>query len=192
MATTGNSISAMSANVVNMMIGTKFQIVMGYTTAESTLAIERGEAEGTCLSSATIIAEHPDWIKEHMLNWLIVLSNKPDPVLPGTPIAAQFVKTDEDKKVLDLIASQLAMGRPSVVPPGVPPDRVEALRASFTETMQNPDFLEEAKKLEMIVSPSDHVEMEQMIDYTYSIPDYIVTKAKSLIDAIPSGSDSNK
>ena len=44
----------------------------------------------------------------------------------------------------------------------------------------------------MIVSPSDHVEMEQMIDYTYSIPDYIVTKAKSLIDAVPSGSDSNK
>jgi hypothetical protein len=192
MATTGNSISAMSANVVNMMVGTKFQIVMGYTTAESTLAVERGEAEGTCLSSATIIAEHPDWIKEHKLNWLIVLSNKPDPVLPGTPVATQFVSTDEDKKVLDLIASQLAMGRPYVLPPGVPTDRVEALRDSFMETMKDPDFLDQAKKLEMIVSPSDHLEMEQMIDYTYAIPDYIVTKAKNLIDAVPTGSESKK
>ena len=58
--------------------------------------------------------------------------------------------------------------------------------------MKDPDFLAEAKKLKMIVNPSDHVEMEQMIDYTYSIPDYIVTKAKNLIDAIPSGSDANK
>ena len=98
MATTGNSISAMSANIVNTMIGTKFKIVMGYTTAESTLAIERGEAEGTCLSSATIIAEHPDWIKEHKLNWLIVLSNKPDPVLPGTPIAAQLSRRTRTRK----------------------------------------------------------------------------------------------
>ncbi|HWG06297.1 MAG TPA: hypothetical protein VG271_14905, partial [Beijerinckiaceae bacterium] len=130
MATTGNSISAMSANIINTMLGTKFKIVMGYTTAESTLAVERGEAEGTCLSSATILAAHPDWIKEHKLNWMIVLANKPDPLLPGTPIAAQYVKTDEDKKVLDLIVSQLAMGRPYVLPPATPSDRLEALRTS--------------------------------------------------------------
>jgi len=192
MATTGNSISAMSANIINMMLGTKFKIVMGYTTAESTLAVERGEAEGTCLSSATILAAHPDWIKEHKLNWLIVLSNRPDPLLPGTPIAAQYVKTDEDKKVLDLIVSQLAMGRPYVLPPDVPADRVEALRTSFMETMKDPDFLAEAPKENMIVDPSDHVEMEQMINYTYSIPDNIVTKAKNLIDAVPAESEAPK
>jgi tripartite-type tricarboxylate transporter receptor subunit TctC len=192
MATTGNSISAMSANIVNTMLGTKFKIVMGYTTAESTLAVERGEAEGTCLSSATILAAHPDWIKEHKLNWLIVLANRPDPLLPGTPIAAQYVKTDEDRKVLDLIVSQLTMGRPYVLPAATPADRVEALRTSFMETMKDPDFLAEAPKENMIVDPSDHTDMEQMIDYTYAIPDNIVTKAKNLIDAVPSEPGASK
>jgi tripartite-type tricarboxylate transporter receptor subunit TctC len=192
MAMTSNSISATSANIVNATLGTKFKIVMGYTSSEGRLAIERGEAEGTCLSSATIISEHPDWMKEHKLNWLITISDKPDPLLPGTPIAADYVKTDEDKKVLSLIVSQLSMGRPYALPAGVPADRVEILRKSFMETMKDPAYLAEAKRLNMYVDPSDHTEMERMIDYTYSIPDDIVGKAEKLIDGVPSDAVSSK
>jgi hypothetical protein len=165
---------------------------MGYATAETTLAVQRGEAEGTCLSSATLIAAHPDWIKENKLNWLVLLSNKPDPVLPGVPFATQFAKSDEDRAVLDLISSQLAMGRPFLAPPGVPGDRLEALRTSFMATMKDPDFLAEAKKLEMIINPSDHTEMEKLINDTYAVPEPIVTRAKKLIDAVTIGLDTKK
>jgi tripartite-type tricarboxylate transporter receptor subunit TctC len=191
-ATSGYDISAMSANVVNALLGTKFKIVMGYATAETTLAIERGEAEGTCLSSATLIAARPDWIREHKVNWLVVLNNKPDPTLPGVPYATQFARNDEDRAVLDLISSQLAMGRPFLAPPGVPPDRLQALRASFMETMKDPEFLAEAKKLEMIINPSDHTDMEKMINATYATPEPIVARAKSLIDATPNSLDVKK
>jgi tripartite-type tricarboxylate transporter receptor subunit TctC len=185
MATTGGSISAMTANVMNTLIGTKFKIVMGYKTEETTLAIERGEAEGTCLSSATLIVRNPDWVTGDKVNWLILMANKPDPLLRGTPLAADFARNDEDRKVIDLIISQLAMGRPYVVPRGVPADRVDILRTSFFETLKDPKFLEEAKKVEMIIDPSDHTEMEKLISYTYSIPDAIVTRAKALIDGTP-------
>ena len=184
-ASTGNSISAMTANVFNTMLGTKFKIVMGYTTAETFLAIERGEAEGSCHSSATLIVVHPDWIKEHKINPIVIMSNKPDPLLPGAPPATDFVKTDDDRKVVELIISQLSMGRPYVAPPGVPADRMEALRTSFFDTMKDPQFIAEAQKQEMVIDPSDHVEMEKMINYTYTIDDRIVAKAKSLIDGAP-------
>ena len=185
--TTGGSISAMTANVINTLLGTKFKIVMGYTTEETTLAIERGEVEGTCLSSATLIVRHPDWIAEKKVNWLVLMSNKPDPLMPGTPLTVDFAKSDDDRKVIDLIISQLSMGRPYVAPPNVPADRLDALRTSFFATLKDPKFLEEAKKAEMIIDPSDHTEMEKMINYTYTIDERIVAKAKALIDGTPQG-----
>jgi tripartite-type tricarboxylate transporter receptor subunit TctC len=185
MAATGGSISAMSAHVVNAMLGTKFKIVMGYTTAETALAIERGEADGTCLSSATLIARNPDWIEKKLVNWLLVLSNKPDPALPGVPVAVDLVKTEEERQVLDLITSQVAMGRPYVVPAAVPADRVQILRTSFMETLRDPAFVAESARLEMIIDPSDHREMEEMINHTYSLPERIVERARQLIEGTP-------
>jgi hypothetical protein len=167
------------------MLGTRFKIVMGYTTAETVLAIERGEADGTCLSSATLIARNPDWIEKKLVNWLLVLSNKPDPALPGVPVAVDLVKTDEDRQVLDLITSQVAMGRPYVVPATVPAERVEILRTSFMATLRDPAFIAEAAKLEMIIDPSDHREMEAMINHTYALPEKIVQRARTLIEGTP-------
>ncbi len=184
-ASTGNSISSMTANVFNTMLGTKFKIVMGYSTSETFLAIERGEAEGSCHSSATLIVSHPDWIKDKKINPIVVMSTKPDPLLPGAPPAIDFVKTDDDRKVVELIISQLAMGRPYVAPSGVPADRLAALRKSFFDTLKDPQFVAEATKQEMIIDPSDHTEMEQMIARTYAVDERIVAKAKALIDGAP-------
>ena len=181
-ASTGNSISSMTATVFNTMLGTKFKIVMGYSTTETFLAIERGEAEGSCHSSATLIVSHPDWIKEQKINPIVVMSTKPDPLLPGAPPAIDFVKSEEDRQVVELIISQLAMGRPYVAPPGVPADRLDALRKSFFEMLKDPQFITEATKQEMIIDPSDHTEMEQMIARTYAVDEKIVAKAKALID----------
>ena len=131
MAATGGSISATTAHVINAMLGAKFKIVMGYATAETTLAIERGEVDGTCLSAATLVARNPDWVEKKLVNWLILMGNRPDPLSPGAPLVSQFVSTDEDRQVLDLIISQVAMGRPYVMPAGVPPEIVRALRESL-------------------------------------------------------------
>lgn len=171
------------ANVLNRLIGTQFKVVSGYTTAGSTLAMERGEADGTCLSYATLVTEHPDWTEQDKLNWLTVFSEKPDPNLPGVPIASQFVKTAEDRQVIDVLISQLEMGRPYVAPAGVPSDRLEALRASFMETMKDPQYLAQAKQAHQLVAPADHTEMEKLIDDTYAIPDRIIQRTADLINS---------
>jgi hypothetical protein len=113
------------------------------------------------------------------------MANRPDPLLPDTPLVSQFVSSDEDRQVLDLIISQVEMGRPYVVPAGVPPDLVRALRDSFFATLRDPAFVAEAKKLEMIIDPSDHAEMEKMINHTYALPERIVTRARGLLEGTP-------
>ena len=65
----------------------------------------------------------------------------------------------------------------------MPSDRTEVLRESLMETLRDPEFLAEAKRLNLSVYPSDHVAMEKMIDDTYSIPASIVARANSLIEA---------
>ena len=180
-ATGANNPSAIYTNVFNMLMGTKFKVITGYTTAESTLSIERGETDGTCLSFATLIVAHPQWIEQDKLNWLAVVANKPDPNLPGVPTTARFLRTDEDKQVVDVLISQLVMGRPYVAPPGVPADRKAALRASFQEVMKDQTFLAEAKKQYIVVTPATHTEMEKLIADTYALPDRIIEKAVALL-----------
>ena len=67
----------------------------------------------------------------------------------GVPLAIDFAKTDEDRKVMELIYSQLIFGRPYVLPPGTPPDRVAALRKAFMAALQDKDALAEAKKMNL-------------------------------------------
>jgi tripartite-type tricarboxylate transporter receptor subunit TctC len=182
MASTGAiNPSAIYANIFNRMMGTKFKVITGYTTAESTLAIERGEADGSCLSYATLVTEHPDGVHEKKVNWLAVVANKPDPNLPGIPTTTRFLKTEDDQKVVNVLISQLVMGRPFVAPPAIPADRLAALRSSFQAAMKDPAYLAEAEKQHQVVSPSGNEEMEKLVNDTYALPDDIIQKTVALI-----------
>ena len=70
-ATGANSNSAIIAKVYNTLIGTKFKTIMGYSSGDALLAIERGEVDGTCLSYDTLVAAQPDMVAKHLFNWLI-------------------------------------------------------------------------------------------------------------------------
>ena len=175
-----NSNAAVTANVYNTLIGTKFKPIMGYASNALILAIERGETDGTCLSYDTLVASQPDAVARGAFNWLIVLNDKPIAELPGTPAATQFARTEEERQSLELLIARNLMGRPYVVAKQVPADRLEALRSSFFETLKDPVYLEEAKAQKMTVSPADHVAMEKMIEGVYKIPPHIVQRVIDL------------
>jgi hypothetical protein len=179
-ATGANSNGAVLANVYNSLIGTKFKVINGYSTAESVLAVERKEVDGSCLSYDSLLTTNPRLIEENLINWLIVLNPVGVAQLPGTPPATQFAKTEEQRQILDFLASRNVMGRPYAAPPGVPADRLQVLRASFMETMKDPGYLEETKKLKMAIAPQDHTAMEEMINRAYKIPQDVVRKAAEL------------
>ena len=182
MASTGAiNPTSIYANILNNVIGTKFKVVSGYSTSEATLVMERGEADGTCLSFATLVTEHPDWQEQKKLNWLTVFANEPDPNLPGVPTTRSFLKNEEDIQIFDVLISQLEMGRPFVAPPGVPEDRIAALRTSFMETMKDAQYLAEAQKAHQLVTPVDHRAIEKLIAETYSKPERIIEKTAAIL-----------
>ena len=179
-ATGANSNATVMANVYNTLIGTKFKTIMGYSSAEQILAIERKEVDGTCVSYDSLLASQPRLIERDEITWLILLNSEPVPELPGTPPATQFARTEEDRQMIELLIARNLLGRPYVVAKEVPKDRVEALRTSFMAMMNDPDFLAETKKLRMAVKPTDHVAMERMVESVYRIPQSVVRKTMEL------------
>jgi tripartite-type tricarboxylate transporter receptor subunit TctC len=195
-ATSANTPGAIGGVLFNLLAGTKFRVITGYSTAEKTLAIQRGEAEGTCQAYESLVTELPDWVRgpvvEHKVNWLAVMSDHESPNLKGVPPVTNYVAAEDDKQIVRIIERQLTMGRPYVAPSGVPADRLQAIRDGFMATMKDPDYLAEAKKQEMFVDPSDHVAMERLIDDTYAIPEAVISKALAMVDRAKSGEGMSK
>ena len=179
-ATGANSNSSVMAKFYNALLGTRFKVITGYSTAESILAIERKEVDGTCVSYDNLLASNPNLIENDLINWIIVLNTEPVAAIPHAPPASRFAKTDEDRQVIELLVGRNLMGRPYVAAPGVPPDRLKALRESFMATMKDPDYLAETGKLKMAVAPVDHVAMERMVAGVYKIPRSTVQRAVEL------------
>ena len=168
--------------VLNARIGTKIKVVLGYATNEARLAVERGEADGICgLSWSTLKASNPDWIQNKRLNVLVQTGSKPHPELPDVPLLVDLVKSESDKKVVELISFSEDMGRPFVMPPGTPKEMVQAMRRGFDATMKDPAFLEEAHKAMQEVDPLTGEEMEQSLRRNYAAPKTLIERAAQLL-----------
>ena len=146
------------------------------------LAVERGEAQGICgMSYQTLLASDPAWIKGGKVRILLQIGLHPHPALKGVPMALDLVKKPEDKSMLEFLMLQQEVGRPIAAPPGIPADRLAALRKAFDETMKDPQFLAEAKKLRLQIEPVGGVEMLQLIKRTYDMPKSVIAPAQALL-----------
>jgi tripartite-type tricarboxylate transporter receptor subunit TctC len=170
--------------VMNHLLGTKFKIVLGYkSTMEIDIAMERGEVQARTGSYTALASEHPDWLKEKKVVLLTQIGGKKDPLLPDVPLMTEFAKTDEARRIIQLISSPLALGRPYLTPPGVPADRVALLRKAFADTMRDKGFLKEADKMDINIDPVSAEEITQTIMDTINAPPAIITKAKAVMGA---------
>src|SRR5262244_2418462 len=136
------------ATVVRNVFGVKLRLVSGYPgSAEVALAIERREVDGRCgWSYSSLKLQRPEWVTKHQVNILVQLALSKSPELPDVPLITDFATTDRERQILRLVFSRQAMARPFVAPPGVPAERLAALRAAFDATMTDPEFLAEAKQ----------------------------------------------
>ena len=132
------------------MLGTKFRIVSGYPgQAQIALAMEREEIQGSGNWSFSDIEKgHPDWIAQKKIRMLLQLglTRSPSPALHDVPLVMDIARTSAQRQVFAILMGMKALGRPYFVAPGVPADRTDALRSAFMATMNDPDFLEEAKR----------------------------------------------
>jgi tripartite-type tricarboxylate transporter receptor subunit TctC len=168
------------------ILGAKLKLVTGYPgTKEITLALQRNEVQGICgFGYASLVAQYPDWIPSGVVKVLLQESAKghPDLTNAGVPLATSFAKTPEDKQALELIYSQGVAGRPFVVAPEVPKDRVDALRAAFTAAMKDPQLLADAAKMNLEVSPMSGEDVQALMAKVFAASPEVVERARKAID----------
>jgi tripartite-type tricarboxylate transporter receptor subunit TctC len=169
--------------ILNGVLGTKFKIVSGYPGGNDiTLAMERGEVKGRCgWSWSSVLATHKRWIDEKTITILVQLSLNKHPDLPDVPLVMDFAKTEEQRQIFKLIFARQVMGRPFVAPPGVPKDRADALRKAFDDTMKDPEFLADAARTNLEITPVSGVEVERLVAEIYQTPRVVADKAAEFI-----------
>lgn len=177
---TGNS--ATMPRIFNDLVGTKFKVIQGYSTSGSHLALEKGEVDGICgLGYSTLLASEPDWMTKGKLNILAQVGLHPLKSLPNVPMALDAVKDPAKKKVMELLLIRQEPGRPIIAPPGVPADRVAALRAAFNATMKDPKFLADAKRVKLMIDPLTADQITALLKRAYAYPKETVKAAAKLV-----------
>src|SRR5262249_47002768 len=105
------------------------------------------------------------------------------PDLPDVPLIVDLAKTEEQRQILKLIFARQVMGRPFLAPPGIPQDRTEALRKAFMDTMADKDFLADAEKAQLEITPVSGRNLQNLVNEVYQTPPEIAKKAAALLQA---------
>lgn len=189
LAASNNSSTSDYARLLNNVLGTKFRIVVGYTgSSEIGLAIDKGEANGACgLAWPSISVTKHEWFAEgpvkSKMRVFVQTHAKGHPELnkAGVPLASSFAKTDEQKKILDLFFSQSTFGRPYLLPPGVPADRVAALRKAFADTMVDPAYKAEAARMHLDIDAVSGEDVQEAVRKVYAAPPDLIAKTRKAL-----------
>jgi hypothetical protein len=186
MAVGGTSASADTdqfPRVTNGLLGTKFKVITGYPGGNDIgLAMERGEVQGRCgWSWSSVKSTHQNWLDEKKINILVQLALAKHPDLPHVPLITDLAKSEEQKQILKIIFARQVMGRPFLAPPDVPQDRVAALRKAFMDTMKDKEFLAEAEKAQLEITPVSGEEVQKLVTDLYKTPPEIAKKAGELV-----------
>jgi tripartite-type tricarboxylate transporter receptor subunit TctC len=171
------------AQTYKNVLGAKDQLVSGYPgTNDIVLAMQRGEVDGLCgISWSTIIAAHPDWMPNHLVNILVQAPISKADEIPNVPYAIDLATTPEQHQILKVLMASQGMARPFVAPPDIPEDRKAALIAAFDATMTDPEFLAEAKKHVLDVRPVSGAAIDKILAEVYTTPKDVLAKTVKAI-----------
>jgi tripartite-type tricarboxylate transporter receptor subunit TctC len=167
----------------NNVLGTKFKIVFGYPGGQHIdLAMERGEVEGRGTNPYSgWMASKPTWIPTKQIIPLIQAGVEKEPALPDVPLIVDQPVKPEDKPLLQFMAQASTVGRPLATTPGVPADRVAALRAAFAETIKDPEFIAAAAHENMEIRPMTGDRLQEIIFGLLSAPQDVRERVKAAL-----------
>jgi tripartite-type tricarboxylate transporter receptor subunit TctC len=183
-STAANSPTTIYSRILNATLGTKLKPVTGYAGSQACLlALERGEVDAHISggSSAPFRATMMPWLQKGAARIVMVMGMKRDAAFPDVPTAIEVERNAADKQLFEIAFAEQVMGRPFVLPPGMPHDRVAALRAAFDATVQDPDFLADAKAQNAHVDPVGGEAINVLLDRVYSAPPDVVARIRQLI-----------
>jgi tripartite-type tricarboxylate transporter receptor subunit TctC len=169
--------------VLKNVLGAKIRVIPGYPgTREVNLAMHRGEVNGVCgLYVSTIKASFLDEVTSGQLKPVIQMGSKKSDEYGNIPSVFDFARTDMDRAVLDVHFKQLLLGRAVAAPPGIPADRLRALREALLATMRDKDFLAEAERVGLDIDPVAAEEVEQLLKRFAAYSPEVFRKAQEAI-----------
>jgi tripartite-type tricarboxylate transporter receptor subunit TctC len=171
--------------LLNNVLGTKFKVVSGYPgSKEIVLAVERGEVQGACgYGWSSLIAQNASLLESGKVRVLAQEALKSHPTLDkmGVPLTISFAKNDDQRRLMELVYGQLVFGRPYVLPPGVPADRVTVLRRAFDAALKDPKLLDEAARSKLDVQPVTGEEVQSVVAKMFAAPPDVVARAKQAL-----------
>lgn len=175
-------ITYMFPQMMNELAGTRFRMITGYRGGgEINLALERGEIGGRQNTWTSWKATKPHWLKNNDI--VILTFGGPRPRdLPDVPDVESLATNDVDRRVIRLIMAGSKLGRPLAVMPGVPADRVAALRAAFLATMKDPEFRKDAEASNVEVDPVSGKDMHAIVDEVLSAPQAVKQRARAVLE----------
>jgi tripartite-type tricarboxylate transporter receptor subunit TctC len=177
----GASLREMPIMLINVL-GVKLRLIGGYAgSREIIVAMERNEVQGMCgMDWSSLWVQQRDWINRGFVRLLAQedLRGHPEMNRIGVPLTIKFAKTDEDRQVMEMIYSQNLFGRPYILPPGVPSDRVATLRGALAATLRDRTLLTEAEKSGLDVEPMGGEELQALVARLYALPPRIIERAK--------------
>jgi tripartite-type tricarboxylate transporter receptor subunit TctC len=180
--TGGASTAVLLPASLNAYAGAKFKLVKGYQgAAEVLIALERGEVEvAGAVGVPNLLTRHPDWLKGGA-TILYQAALNGHPLLPNVPTLPELGLTAEGKMVLRAIASTAEVGRSVLTTPGVPPERLAALRKAFAEMLKDPAFLATAKKRNITIEPGTGEAMDEIVRETMRTPKNVLGNISKLV-----------
>ena len=172
--------SWMIANALNDLVGTRLKLVRGYQGSPGmALAMERGEVDAIAgISWDAVKSTKPEWLSEKKAKVLYTFSTRRLSDLPTTPALVDLAVDDQSRSILSLFGSAAEIGRSLVAEPGIPADRAIALRRAFIETMNDPAFLADMKKRNLLVEPLTGQEVQDLIASAVATPPALLERAK--------------
>jgi tripartite-type tricarboxylate transporter receptor subunit TctC len=169
--------------VLKNVLGANIKVIPGYAgTRDINLAMQRGEVHGTCgLFASSIKSQFNREVKSGQLKIVIQMGNKKSNEYGSVPSVFDYAKTEMDRAVLDVHFKQLLLGRPWAGPPGIPADRLKALREALLTTMKDAEFLAEANKAGLDIDPATPEEVEDLLKRFAAFPPEVFRKAQEAI-----------
>lgn len=175
--------------MLNNLLGTRFKIVTGYPGSnEIMLALERNEVQGTCgVGWSSVAPQRARLLDSGLSHVLVQLATTGHPELDrmGVPLAIDFAKSNDARQAMELVYSQLIFGRPYILPPGVPADRVAALRRAFMAALTDKESIAEARSMQLDLDPLSGEAVQAAVAKAYAMPAHIVELARQSLTYHP-------
>jgi tripartite-type tricarboxylate transporter receptor subunit TctC len=175
--------SALVPKTMNALLGTKFKLIPGYPGTKAIhLALERGEVMGAQSTWAGLLSSDPDWIAKKLIRPLVQTGPRKEPELPDVPLLKELPDSQEGKQIAAVVSLAAGIGYAHWVAPEVPADRIAMLRAAYTATLQDPEFIAAAAKQRLLIRPKNWEEVTALVRGAATVPKPVLEETARILE----------